>query len=91
LVISSEYEDLYLDILIVRHSPEFVDLPRPAVSFKGDQVCVSADPVVSFLMTDSKESNCTEKCFKSPKYIRGVTVKGRSFLGEIKDGAVEWK
>jgi hypothetical protein len=91
LVLSTEYEDLFLDVLVVRHDPNFVDLPKPAVEFKGEEVCVSADPVVSFLMTDSGETNCTEKCFKSPKYIRGVTVKGRSFVGEVKDGSIEWK
>lgn len=91
LVISSEYEDLMVDVIVARHSGSFVDLSKPNVTFDEDKVCITADPVVSFLMTDKESSNCTKKCFKGVKLIRGVTVKGRSFVGEIKDGEVQWK
>lgn len=91
LIISSEYEDLLIDVFVARHSDSFIDLPKPVVKFKKDKLCVEADPTVSFIMTDKQTSNCLEKCFDNPSFIRGVTVKGRSFLGVVKDGGIEWK
>jgi len=91
IVVSQEYEDLFLDIVVARHSDDFIDLPKPVVRFDGSKICLSSDAVVSFLMSDKESSNCTSKCFSSTSLVRGVTVKGRTFVGEVKGGTVEWK
>jgi hypothetical protein len=91
-VVSEEYETLYFDFLIIRHDADFIDLPKPSVVVLNDRrVCVYADSSVSFIMTESSFSNCNQACFSDPKIIRGVTNKGRTFLGEMKNGNVEWK
>lgn len=85
--------DVLIDILAIKYAEGFVEVSKPSVSFAADdRLCVQADESVSFIWFDDRLFRGSFACYAASAgtVIRGLTVKGRGFVGVVKeDGAVD--
>ncbi len=84
--------DVLIDILAIKYSEGFVEVPHPSVSWTGDdKMCVYADEAVSLLWFDGVLFNGSSGCFRASAgtVVRGLTVKGRGFVGVVSERGLD--
>ena len=87
---------VFVSWMVWGYDKRFIPLPRPAISFDGDKLKVSADRNVSVISLDSgyKLDTSAEFKFDKTKFhtLRLLTVGGRSVLGfwSVQQGAFTW-
>jgi hypothetical protein len=84
VVISPDYQDLLVNILVSNYDPKFIPLSAPMVQIQNGDVLVTGDPSVSVIALDQKLKMNDHGKFKfdptAHHVVRMLTVKGRSVI-----------
>lgn len=94
IVISPEYEDMFVTVLISAYSPLFTPLSEPSIAVKDKSLEIEGDSAVSIVSLDSEfKIGNTGKFDLNPngnQVIRLITNKGRSVIGTKQEGSWQW-